>query len=121
MLTWDSLSITEDSLKNQFSSIPLCTTPSAYAITGTPSISIINHQKTQRNEIRQIAKDILEYKEYLTPKQLELIEKIREAPYFCLLNAFAIPVFDKPHNREALAVELYKTLQDANELCKTFS
>ena len=121
MLTWNSLSITEDSLKNQFSSIPLCTTPSAYAITGTPSISIINHQKTQRNEIRQIAKDILEYKEYLTPKQLELIEKIREAPYFCLLNAFAIPVFDQPHNREELAVELYKTLQDANELCKTFS
>ena len=121
MLSWNSLSITEDSLKNQFSSVPLCTTPCAYDITGAPSISIIDHQKNQRKEILQIAKDILEYKEYLTPKQLELIEKIREANYFPLLNAFAIPIFDQPKNREALAIELYKALQYANELSKTFS
>ncbi|MDE5822411.1 MAG: hypothetical protein K2H63_08020 [Paramuribaculum sp.] len=121
MPTWNSLIITEDGLKNQFSSIPLCATPCAYAITGAPAISIIEHQKIQRNEILQIAKEILEYKEYLTPKQLGLIEKIREANYFHLLNAFAIPIFDQPQNREALAKELYKTLQDAKELNNTFS
>lgn len=119
MLTWNSLVITENSLKDQFSSISLCTTPSAYDITGTPPISIIEYQKIQRKEILLIAKDILEYKEYLTPKQLELIEKIREANYFPLLNAFAIPIFDQPRNRESLAVELYKALQDASELNKT--
>lgn len=121
MPTWNSLTITEDGLKNQFSSISLCKTASAYAITGTPSISIIDHQKIQRNEILQIARDILEYKEYLTPKQLELIERIREASYFPLLNAFAIPCCDVPQNREALAIELYKVLQNANELSETFS
>lgn len=120
MPTWNNICITEDILKNRFVSIPICQTECAYAITGTPSISIIEHQRIQRGEILQIAKDILEYKEYLTPKQLELIENIREAPYFPLLNAFAIPIFDQPRNREALAVELYKVYIIANNLSKTF-
>jgi hypothetical protein len=65
----------------------------------TPSITnttTIQHLIGQRNEINKVVKDLIDYKEYLSDKQLVLLEKIREATYFSMLNIFTGALTNTP-------------------------
>ncbi|GHV19948.1 hypothetical protein FACS1894174_00840 [Bacteroidia bacterium] len=89
---------------------------SGYSITGL-DITIIQHLRLQRDEIKNIIKELLEYKEYLTDDQLCLIEEIREAQYFYLLNAFNFgTITDNQQIRESLAKEMYKQICNVEQL-----
>lgn len=109
--------ITENSLINLLSNSSVYD-PSGYAIAGV-NINRLQHIRLQRDEIKSIIKDLMDYKDYLTDVQLILIEKIRESTYFLLLNAFVIPIADNQQIRESLAIEMYKQIQYVEKLKET--
>lgn len=92
--------------------------PCGYAIAGV-NMTKLQHMRMQRDEIKNIVKDLLDYKDYMSDDQLKLLEKIRESTYFSLLNAFAIPITDNQQIRESLAKEMYKQIQNTSKLKST--
>lgn len=90
-----------------------------YSITGL-NISILQHLRSQRDEIKNIIKDLLEYKDYMSDNQLSIIEEMRESQYFYLLNAFNFgAITDNQQIRESLAKEMYKQINNTERLKST--
>ena len=81
------------------------------------NITVLDHLKGQRLDIKERLKDILVYKEYLSEKQLLLIEDLRNCTYFSLLNAFNLNrKIDNEQIRESLASALFDAWKKAEEL-----
>ena len=114
MTQWNNIHISKENLIKKMKNISI-TDMSSYSIAGI-NRTIIDHLIAQRTDIKNLIKEILEYKEYLNDEQLVIIEQIRNSTYFSILNAFAIPIMNNPQVRESAASELYKQIELSRRL-----
>ncbi len=109
LFNWGTISITEEGIKNIMKDKPVRTSNASYQALGIRE-TILEHLKGQREAIKRIADEIMDYKEYLSDEQLIFIKEIRDSRFFLLLNSFEIPKVDTPQNREELASALYELI-----------
>lgn len=106
MTEWNSLVLTKELFQNQFGKHSLSDNCS-YGMTNIKR-SIINHLIGQRENIEEIVKEILEYRNFISDESLLLLESIRESDYFFALNAFCqIKLLDAEEERKKLAEMLF--------------
>lgn len=106
MTEWNSLVLTKELFKNQFGKHSLHDNCS-YEMADIKR-SIINHLIGQRENIEEIVKEILEYRNFISDESLLLLESVRESDYFAVLNAFSqIKLLDNETERMKLANHLF--------------
>lgn len=111
----DNIKMEKDVIVSQFRECSIYQN-SSLSILGT-NRSVLVHLKGQRGDIKEILKDILVYKEYLSEKQLLLIEDLKYCTYFSLLYAFQLSsITDNEQIRESLASALFDAWEKAKEL-----
>lgn len=116
MNQWNGIHISKENLMERMRNISIIDM-SSYSIAGM-NITIIEHLRAQRTDIKNLIEEILEYKEYLNDEQLVLIEQIRDSVYFSILNVFAMPITDNPQIREKVASELYEQIELSRKLLR---
>ena len=76
---------------------------------------IQTHWRLQRDEIKDIIKDMLEFKEYLSNDELQILGQIQDCQFFYMINGI-FPLTDKPKYRKQIAVDLVNAISLANKL-----
>lgn len=105
---------TKDEIINHFENNSLLTSPTFMSLL-VQGINIHTHWRLQREEIKEVIKDILEFKDYLTNKELVLLGQIQDCEFFYLING-VFPQTDNPKYRQATAIELVKAIEMTNKL-----
>jgi len=81
----------------------------------TQGSTIYDHWRLKRDEIKTAIADVLEFKEYLTDKELVVLGKIQDCQFFCGINAI-FPMTDTPDARRKMANYLCDAIDVAEEL-----
>ena len=81
----------------------------------TQGSTIYDHWRLQRNEIKTAIADVLEFKEYLSDKELVVLGKIQDCQFFYGINAI-FPITDNPEARKKIANYLCDAIDIAKEL-----
>lgn len=81
----------------------------------TPGSTIHNHWRLQRDEIKTAIADVLEFKEYLTDKELMALGNIQDCQFFYGINA-VFPMTDNPGARKIIANYLCDAMDIAKQL-----
>lgn len=77
--------------------------------------TILDHWRQQREDIKNAIKDVLEFKEYLSDKELVVLGSIQDCQFFYGINAI-FPMTDNPTGRKVVANLLCDAIDIANKL-----
>ena len=80
-----------------------------------PGSTIHEHWRLQREDIKNAIKDVLEFKEYLTDKELVVLGQIQDCQFFYGINAI-FPMTDNPEGRNIVANQLCDAIDIAKLL-----
>lgn len=81
----------------------------------TPGVDIHTHWRLQRDDIKAVIKDVLEFKEYLSNKELQVLGQIQDCQFFYMINGI-FPITDQPDTRKKIAIELVNAIALTNQL-----
>lgn len=80
-----------------------------------PGVDIHTHWRLQRDEIKAVIKDVLEFKEYLSNEELKVLGQIKECQFFYEING-VFPLTDQPKYRKRYAIELVNAIALTEQL-----
>lgn len=80
-----------------------------------PGADIHTHWRLQRDEIKAVIKDVLEFKEYLSNNELQLLGQIQDCQFFYEING-VFPITDQPKHRKRFALELVNAIALTEQL-----
>ncbi len=81
----------------------------------TPGADIHTHWRLQRDEIKAVIKDVLEFKEYLTNDELQVLGQIQDCQFFYMINGI-FPLTDQTEFRKRIAIDLVNAIALTNQL-----
>ena len=80
-----------------------------------PGVDIHTHWRLQRDEIKAVIKDVLEFKEYLSNDELQVLGQIQDCQFFYEING-VFPLTDQPIYRKRFAIELVNAIALTKQL-----
>lgn len=104
----------KEELINHLEATSLLTTPTYMSLLVSGS-TIHEHWLRQREDIKNAIKDTLEFKEYLTDKELVVLGQIQDCQFFYGINGI-FPITDTPDGRRIVANQLCDAIEITNTL-----
>lgn len=105
---------TKEELTSHLANNSLLTAPTFISLMGI-GVDIQTHWRLQRDETKEHIRELLEFRDYLTDKELKTLGDLQNCQFFFDINGI-FPMTDTPDVRMKLANSLWEAIEIARKL-----